>query len=214
MSLWVWLSSLFSNPAGRDIVRDPTPYGDIPPSVPVSRPSTKSTGGTSGGAGASGSYTPAPSSDAVKIGKTAGGALAAAVAMIAAYEGVRYEVYKDIGGVPTVCYGETANIQNRRYTATECLTMLRARVAEFNSGIRSCVKAPMRASREAALTSFAYNVGVRAACNSTAVRKINAGDAVGGCNALMMWNKVAGVAVRGLTNRRASERDKCLRNED
>jgi lysozyme len=152
--------------------------------------------------------------------KAAGGAaIAAAVAMVASFEGLRQVAYLDIGGVPTVCYGETkgvtrADVGRTRYTEAECRDMLRVRVAEFNSGIRGCVTAPMRASREAALTSFAYNVGVRAACGSTAVRLLNAGQDRDGCAALMRWNKVAGVEVRGLTARRALERDRCLKNED
>jgi lysozyme len=41
-------------------------------------------------------------------------------------------------------------------------------------------------------------------------RKANAGDMVGACNALMMWDKVKGQTVRGLTRRRTVERDFCL----
>ena len=181
----------------------PTPVGprDTPSSAPVARTRVEI------------KVTP-PAPHKVSPAAKAGAAIAMATAMIASFEGLRTKVYLDIGGVPTVCYGETVGIHNRIYTASECLALLQKRIPDYNTPIRRCVTAPMRASREAALTSFAYNVGVSAACRSTAVRLLNTGDDRGGCEALMMWNKVAGVAVRGLTNRRAIERTRCLANED
>ncbi|MGO6726445.1 glycoside hydrolase family protein, partial [Rhizobium ruizarguesonis] len=65
-------------------------------------------------------------------------------------------------------------------------------------------------ARFVALTSFAYNVGVKAACGSSAVRLINQGRAAEGCEALLKWNRAAGIVFPGLTRRRQKERQFCL----
>lgn len=203
-----WLSRLFGRRTLPPLATPaPTPQPKPAPITPRTTPSdTTPTTPTA----------PATPSTPGKVGKAGkvGGAIALATTLVAGFEGVRNYVYLDIGGVPTVCYGETKGIENRYYPAQECLAMLRVRVVEFNSGLRDCVKVPMRATREAALTSFAYNVGVRAACRSTAVRLLNAGQDAAGCDALMAWNKVAGVPVGGLTRRRSKERALCLANRD
>jgi lysozyme len=43
--------------------------------------------------------------------------------------------------------------------------------------------------RFVALTSFAYNVGVKAACGSSAIKLINQGRTAEGCEALLKWNR-------------------------
>lgn len=149
---------------------------------------------------------------------TVGASLAAVVTLavptVAHWEGKRNEPYRDVTALLTVCYGETRGVQNRRYSDAECNAMLRASLAEHAAGVRRCIPASTPLQTQAALASFAYNVGVRAACGSTAVRKITAGDIRGGCDALMAWNKarIGGKlqVVRGLTNRRADERRLCL----
>ena len=42
--------------------------------------------------------------------KLAGSLLAAAMALAAGFEGVRYVSYQDVGNVWTVCYGETLGV--------------------------------------------------------------------------------------------------------
>ncbi|MBY5974980.1 glycoside hydrolase family protein, partial [Ferrimonas balearica] len=66
----------------------------------------------------------------------------------------------------------------------------------------------------AAFVSAAYNIGAGAFCGSSMSRRAQAGDLVGACDALLMWNKarVKGVLrpVTGLTRRRQAERALCL----
>ena len=137
--------------------------------------------------------------------------LAIAFTAVCAYEGLSLTEYPDVGGVPTICYGETRNVQNGQVaTKQECDERLSARLVEFNAGVNSCVTAELPDTRRAAFVSLAYNIGIASFCKSTVVRRINAGDVAGSCEAMMMWNKVRGVTWRGLTNRRAKERDMCL----
>jgi len=62
-----------------------------------------------------------------------------------------------------------------------------------------------------AFVDIAYNIGVSGFCGSSMARRTNAGDMVGACNALLMWDKVGGKEVRGLTRRRQAERELCLK---
>jgi lysozyme len=65
-------------------------------------------------------------------------------------------------------------------------------------------------ARFVALTSFAYNVGIRSACGSSAIKLINLGKTAEGCEALLKWNRAAGIVFPGLTRRRQKERQFCL----
>ncbi|MBN8190431.1 glycoside hydrolase family protein [Salipiger thiooxidans] len=93
--------------------------------------------------------------------------------------------------------------------------MLGRRLLEFRSGLHGYLTADTKSrrlpyTRDAAYGSFAYNVGVAGAGKSTAVKRLNAGDIAGGCEALTWWNKAGGRVLRGLVARRAEERDMCL----
>nr|WP_254435487.1 glycoside hydrolase family protein [Ruegeria arenilitoris] len=43
------------------------------------------------------------------------------------------------------------------------------------------------------------------------LRKANAGDLTGACNKLPRWNRAGRRVIRGLTNRRMSDRTMCLK---
>lgn len=141
-------------------------------------------------------------------------ALAAmAVALVGGFEGLRTIAYPDIVGVPTVCFGETRGVKlGDRYTVDECKTMLGDALAEFETGMRRCLKAPdsIPAKPYVAFLSLSYNIGTGAFCGSTVARRANAGDIRGACEAVTAWNKAGGRVVKGLTNRRAEERALCL----
>lgn len=145
--------------------------------------------------------------------KKGSAALAAAIALIGTWEGVRTVAYRDIVGVPTVCFGETRGVKmGDRYTMEECRAMLGDGIVEFERGIRKCLKAP-DAVPETVYVSFlsvAYNIGQGAFCGSSMARKANAGDYRGACDALLAWNKAGGRVVQGLVNRRQDERRICL----
>jgi lysozyme len=143
--------------------------------------------------------------------KTAGW-LALTIAAVGAYEGLSLTAYPDIIGVPTDCYGETRGVHlGDVSTKDQCDAKLSARLVEFNKGVNSCVTVPLPDTRRAAFVSLAYNIGVPAFCSSTTVKRINAGDVVGACEAMTRFNMAGGKVVQGLVNRRASERELCIR---
>lgn len=139
------------------------------------------------------------------------GAIAIATAAVAAFEGLVLTTYPDVGGIPTYCYGETQGAEwGKTYSKEQCDEQLARRLVEFNRGVDSCVTAALPDARRAAFVSLSYNIGTAAFCRSTVVRRINAGDVAGACDAILMWNKVNGIVWRGLVKRREQERALCL----
>lgn len=139
-------------------------------------------------------------------------ALTAAAAIIAPWEGLRTKAYYDVVGVPTVCYGETKGVKiGDSYTPEQCMDMLMERTGEFQRELRQrCLPDNLPYKVEAAVISWAYNVGTGAACRSTLMKKLVAGDLVGACNELPRWNKAGGRVWQGLVNRRKAEQKVCL----
>lgn len=145
------------------------------------------------------------------IGGVAGATLIAAiVAFVQPWEGRRYVAYQDIVGVWTICDGRTKDVHpGDTATPEQCDAWTAEEITLFNRSIRQCITRQMTQGQEIAFTSLAYNVGSEAVCGSTAIRRFNAGDDTGGCDAIKMWNQAGGKVVRGLVNRRAAESALC-----
>jgi lysozyme len=154
----------------------------------------------------------------------AGALSSALVAFIANWEGKRNEVYLDLVGVPTACYGSTGpEIKlGQKYTDAQCLQMLRDDITAHRAGVLECLQSPVNMNQLDAFTSLAFNIGVTAACNSSPMRLINEGRHVEACQAFMeyrgvwqrdaMGRKIPGTwkEIRGLKLRREAERLWCL----
>lgn len=143
--------------------------------------------------------------------------LGLALTMVAAFEGLYTHAYKDSVGVTTICYGVT-NVDRRvrmgdHYTKDECKEFLAEDLPKYKAMVDKCIHVPMPPHRTAAMVSFTYNVGQGNLCKSSVARYINAGQPLRGCDALMAWNKAGGRVLRGLTNRRAAEREACRRSD-
>lgn len=140
--------------------------------------------------------------------------IASATPFIAKWEGLKTEAYRDIVGIPTVCYGETRGVSMAdRYTKEECFQMLEKAVGEYYQGLQPFMTNPdIPVSVQASMLELAYNVGISAVGRSTMMRLANQGKYVEACNELGKWVKAGGRTVKGLENRRAdSKRNLCLR---
>lgn len=149
-------------------------------------------------------------------GMITGAVMVLALPFTAQHEGLRLKTYLDVGGVPTICYGETLNVSlGQTKTKDQCDQMLSARLGYFAWQVDAAVVPPMKPEMHAALASFAYNVGLANFQTSTLLQKLNSGDAVGACNQLPRWNKIKQngtlVVSNGLTKRREAERQLCLK---
>jgi lysozyme len=143
----------------------------------------------------------------------AGALLAAAgvASFVKPWEGRSLTPYRDVVGVWTVCEGITRNVEQRRYTHAECDALLRDEVAIHLRGVAKCINVPLKENEWVAVGSWTYNVGVGAACGSSLVRKINAGQPASvWCADLLRWNRAGGRVVRGLTLRRQAEYKVCI----
>lgn len=142
------------------------------------------------------------------------GATAIGLTVIAHFEGVRYEPYKDVGGVLTVCYGHTGIdiVPNKTYTKEECDEILELDFELTKMQVDRLVKVPINDYTKAALYSFAFNVGTGAFAKSTMLKKLNAGDQYGACEELKKWVYAGGKVWRGLVNRREAEAAICHGN--
>ncbi|NSX05107.1 lysozyme [Cupriavidus gilardii] len=137
--------------------------------------------------------------------------IAAAVPLVAAFEGLRQRAYLDPVGIPTACFGTTKGVRlGQVYTSEQCDNLLARDLLTANVDVDACVRVPLTDGQRTALVSFTYNVGRGNFCGSTLVRKLNAGDYVGACNELPRWVYAKGVKLPGLVNRREQERALCL----
>lgn len=147
-------------------------------------------------------------------GSVIAAAIAIAVPITGQFEGLWLVAKIDkigTGQPPTVCYGETEGVKvGDRYTKVECDAMLAKKLPRYQNEILKCINVDVSPKMLAAFTSFAYNVGSAGFCRSTTLKKLNAGDKRGACDALMQWTRARGVVVRGLVNRRNAERRLCL----
>jgi lysozyme len=125
--------------------------------------------------------------------------------------------------VPTIYYGLTRlfNADGSVQRAVRMGDVLTAEEADRQFSIalqvqywaryRACVTAAaMTAQTDAAMTSLTWNIGTGAICASTALRRLNAGDMRGACEALTWYNRAGGRVIRGLVNRRADEHRLCV----
>lgn len=108
--------------------------------------------------------------------------------VIAGWEALRTEAYRDIGGVPTICYGETHGVQiGDVATPDQCRSMLSKRVQEYWDAVDRIVTAPMRPREHVAFTDLAYRIGVSAFAGSTLVRYANSGNMPAACLQIRKW---------------------------
>lgn len=115
------------------------------------------------------------------------------------------------GDVPTIGFGSTEGVKlGDRTTPPKALERALKDVQKYEGALRQCVKVPLRQNEYDAALQLSYNIGSDAFCKSTVVKRWNAGDYEGGCNAFLMWNKSNGKVVPGLVNRREQERALCL----
>jgi GH24 family phage-related lysozyme (muramidase) len=144
---------------------------------------------------------------------TAAAVIALSTPFIAKWEGLSLIAYKDIVGVPTVCYGETRGVtMSDRYTKQQCEDMLKASVAEYYNKLKPYMTNPdIPIGVQASLLELAYNVGIGAAGRSTMMKLANQGKYEEACRELDKWVKAGGGRVQGLVNRRAESKTKlCL----
>lgn len=136
----------------------------------------------------------------------------AAFVGLAVHEGYRETAYVPVpGDVATIGFGTTEGVKmGDKTTPTQALARALTDVQRFEGALKQCVKVPLHQHEYDSYLSLAYNIGPTAFCNSTLVRKLNAGDYPGACAEILRWDRFNGQPLRGLTLRRQQEHRKCL----
>lgn len=144
-------------------------------------------------------------------------ALSAALAIAVPAEGIRQYAYQDSGGVITVCWGSTTDVQaGRKYTQAECVERLSSDMLTAMRHVERCVPG-LPWHQLAAWSDAVFNLGPKIVCDpsqSTAARLLKAGEYEAACRQLPRWTKarIGGVMVElpGLVKRRQREMALCL----
>lgn len=128
------------------------------------------------------------------------------ITAVKGFEGLRLTAYRCPAGIMTIGYGHTGGVKpGTRISAKKAEELLREDLARVSHGVLSL--GVCRTDYELdALTDFSFNLGLGALKGSTLLRKIRAGAPIAEIEKeFLRWNKSGGVALKGLTKRRAWE---------
>lgn len=127
------------------------------------------------------------------------------------HEGYRDTTYLDAVGIPTIGPGRIEGVKpGQRTTVERELVLLLKDLSERKQEIAACVHVPLYQWELDAALSLAYNIGIKAFCGSTMVKRWNAGDYAGGCAEIKRWVYAGDKRLRGLVIRREAEYRTCM----
>lgn len=147
---------------------------------------------------------------------------AAGLVGIAVDEGYSEKAYPDpVRGtkVPTIGFGTTGGVKmGDTTTPVKALQRKLQDVQGYENALKHCVTVPLYQHEFDAYIDLSYNIGSTAFCGSTLVKRLNAGDYPGACNAILMWKMAGDVdcsapgnkTCSGLWARRQRLRQQCL----
>ncbi|MCZ2158814.1 lysozyme [Bartonella sp. 220] len=131
--------------------------------------------------------------------------------LIKQWEGLRLNAYQDTACIWTIGYGHTSSagkpiVKKGMYiTQEQAEEILCEDLKQFEKAVEEAVTVRLTDEQFAALVSFCYNVGTKAFCKSSLLKKLNKGDYEAVPAELQRWNKIGGKPLKGLSNRRAAE---------
>ena len=129
-----------------------------------------------------------------------------AVQIIKEEEQLRLEAY-ELGGLWLIGYGHLLlEGEKDAITEEEADVFLREDLHWCEEAIERYVKVPVTLNEFSAMVAFCYNVGSGKTRGSSIVKRVNQEDRTGAANAFLLWNRMNGVVMKALANRRARER--------
>lgn len=162
----------------------------------------------------------------VAVGGLTAGTITLAVALFNHWEGRNYTVVHlpfDPPGIYTVCGGITNHDVptlrlGQKFTESECNTLIAGLIPRYAAPVQKCIPAfsSMPPHRQAAVISFAINLGPAIACGKVATL-LNARRVKEACAKMTEYVYANGKRLQGLANRRNDpvwgERAWCLRDD-
>ncbi|CAI0933196.1 Phage-related lysozyme (muraminidase) [Serratia plymuthica] len=132
--------------------------------------------------------------------------------LLADFEGCQLSPYQCQAGVWTSGIGHTADVSpGAVISKRQAAVNLVVDVYRVERAIGRCMPVTMPPPVYDATVSFAFNVGVTAACDSTLAGFIKREEWRSACQQLPRWVYVNGVKSKGLERRRAAEMAYCLK---
>jgi len=138
---------------------------------------------------------------------------ASALVGLAVHEGYRDEAYIPVkGDRPTLGFGDAQGVKPGDKTdPVRALIRLNQQADVFQQQMRQCIgDVPLYQYEWDAVISWSFNIGSRAACGSTLVKKLQSFDYAGACQELLRWDRFNGAPLAGLTKRRQAEYQQCM----
>lgn len=138
---------------------------------------------------------------------------ASALVGLAVHEGYRDTAYIPVkGDRPTLGFGDAQDVKpGDRTDPVRALIRLNQQANVFQQQMRHCIgDVPLYQHEWDAIISWSFNIGSRAACGSTLVKKLQAFDYAGACQELLRWDRFNGAPLAGLTKRRQGEYRQCM----
>jgi lysozyme len=134
--------------------------------------------------------------------------------IIKSAEGFSEKAYWDVDGW-SIGYGFHEGIsKGQRMSREEADRVMSEKTKKYAESVdRSVTNKNITDEQKAALTSFAFNVGVGAFEKSSLLKKVNAGDLEGAKAEFARWNKAGGKTNLTLVKRRAEEAEMFLPSE-
>ena len=122
------------------------------------------------------------------------------------FEGCKLEAYQCSGGVWTIGYGNTRNVQEGdKITNKEADALLITDIEMVEHHVDRLVNVHLLRNQWDAIVSWCFNLGCGNLRASTMLRVINAGDIDEVSEQIVRWDKAGGKVVAGLTRRRKAE---------
>lgn len=121
--------------------------------------------------------------------------------------------------VPTTGFGTTGGVRmGDTNTPVGALQRMLLDIKSFEGAVKQCVHVPLYQYEYDAFIDLSYNIGSSAFCGSTLVKRLNAKDYQGACDAILMWHMVGTTdcsapgnkTCAGLWARRQQTRALCL----
>ena len=140
-----------------------------------------------------------------------------AAEIIKRFEGLRLQAYHDSVGVPTIGWGTTHYTNGKPVKMRDSISEEQAEVLlahdmhTYEEGIKRHVAMDLGDDADAALISFAYNLGLGNLYHSHLLTYINEGRLRDAADEWPKWCHAGGKVLDGLVKRRNMERDLFLK---
>lgn len=96
------------------------------------------------------------------------------------------------GDVPTYGFGTTGGVKmGDKTTPVKAVQRALKDVSTFEGAMKRCVKVPLSQEEYDLYVNLQYNIGSAGFCGSTIVKRLNAYDYRGACEAILLFRKVS-----------------------